>query len=111
MISKEGDEKGIEPIKKRIETDGKLIHQAFSLHGIPKILLRNSIPVELAEKYTDNYELTPEYHYQWDDNQKIVVVKESPWIVKDNQGIESHSLMAPPVVVSLIHQMVDIFNL
>ena len=111
MIGKEGDEKGIEPIKERLETDGKLIHQAFSLHGIPKILLRNSIPVESANEHTDDYELTPEYHYQWDDNQEKVVIKETPWIIKDNQRIDSHSLMAPPVVVSLIHQMVDIFDL
>ncbi len=111
MVSKEGDEKGIEPIKERIEMDEKLIKQAFSLTGIPKILLRNAVPVDLAEQYTDNYELTPEYQYQWDKENSKVTVKEVPWIIKDKKEVDSYSLMAPPVVVSLICQMVDHFDL
>jgi len=111
MVAKEGDEKGIEPIRERLRTDEKLIQQAFSLHGIPKILLRNSIPVEKAKEYADDYELTPEYQYHWNENEKKVVIKELPWTVKDNQGVDSNSLMAPPVVVSLLHQMVDVFDL
>ncbi len=111
MVTKEGDEKGIEPIKERLENDKKLIQKAFSLHGIPKILLRNSIPVELANEYADDYELTPEYQYKWDESENKVKIKEVPWVIKDNNGVDSHSLMAPPVVVSLIHQMVDVFDL
>jgi adenylate kinase family enzyme len=111
MVAKEGDEKGIEPIRERLKTDEKLINQAFSLHGIPKILLRNSIPVDKALEYADDYELTPEYQYSWDEKEKKVIIKELAWTVKDNQGVDCHSLMAPPVVVSLLHQMVDIFNL
>ncbi len=111
MIAKEGDEKGIEPIRERLTNDEKLIKQAFSLHGIPKILLRNSIPVSGAKEYADNYELTPEYQYQWDESSGKTIIKEVPWVVKDNQGVESHSLMAPPVVVSLVCQMADCLNL
>ena len=111
MIAKEGDEKGIEPIKERLETDEKLIKQALSLHGIPKILLRNTIPVELANEYADDYELTPGYSYKWDEEKNEVVIEETSWIVKDGDDVDSHSLMAPPVVISLISQMVDAFNL
>ncbi len=111
MINKEGDEKGIDPIRTRLKTDQDLIRQAFSLYGIPKILLRNSIPVESANEYADDYELTPEYQYEWNEENKEVKIKEVPWVVKDNNDVEVHSLMAPPVVVSMIHQMVDIFNL
>ena len=39
------------------EMDEKLIKQAFSIYGIPKILLRNSIPVTEVEKYADDYNL------------------------------------------------------
>ena len=111
MVSKEGDEKGIDPIRERLKKDHDLIRQAFSLYGIPKILLRNSIPVDVAEDYTDKYEITPEYQYEWDEDNQKVIVKEVPWIIKDNEGIDSYSLMAPPVVVSMIHQMADVFNL
>ncbi len=104
LLPKEGDEKGIEPIKERLKKDEKLMDRAFSLYGIPKIFLRNSLPAEFAKRYVDKYEITPEYIYQWDKKEKKVKVKEKPWIVLDDQGIECVSLLAPPVVVSLLKQ-------
>ncbi len=109
MVSKEGDELGIEPIKDRLATDEKLIKQAFTLYGIPKILLRNAIPIDKAEGMLDDYEITPEYQYELNDGK--VEVKEVLYTVNDDGGVECYSLMAPPVVVSLIHQMVDVLNL
>ena len=111
MEPKEGDEFGIEPIKKRLKKDEELIEKALSLYGIPKILLRNSIPVDIAKDYIDDYEITPEYVFEWDENSKKVKIKENPWIIKDDKGIESYSLLAQPVAVSLIKQLVEIFNL
>jgi len=111
MILKEGDELGIEPIKNRLEKDGKIIEQAFSLYGIPKVLLRNSIPVKVAEQYVDNYEITPEYSYLWDKKTQKVEIHEKPWTILDDQGVLSYSLLPPPVVLSLIKQLVDILHL
>ncbi len=110
MVGKEGDEKGIEPIKERMEMEEKLIKQAFNLYGIPKILLRNSIPVAEAEKYVSEYELTPEYHYHYNEDTGEVEVTETPWTIKDERGVESYSLMAPPVVVSFIKQLADLLQ-
>jgi len=104
MVQKEGDEKGIEPIKDRLDLDEKLIKQAFSLYGIPKILLRNSVPVDKAGEYLNNYEITPEYVYSKEGSE--IKVEEKPWQVKDDNGSPSYSLMPPPVVVSLIKQLV-----
>ncbi|MFH1820705.1 MAG: nucleoside monophosphate kinase [Candidatus Nealsonbacteria bacterium] len=109
MVSKEGDEKGISPIKQRLIEDEKLIQRAASIYGIPKVFLRNSIPQSLTKNFTDDYELTPEYYYEL-DGQKVVI-KEKPWTVKDDEGILSHSLMAPAVVVSLIKQTAKVLNL
>ena len=64
MIAKEGDEFGIAPIKDRLQTDEKLIKQAFALYGIPKILLRNSVPVKKVKVCVDDYEITPEFYYK-----------------------------------------------
>jgi len=111
MVSKEGDELGIEPIRERLKTDEELIQRTASLYGIPKIFLRNSIPVVKFKEYVDEYEITPEYHYQWLDKENKVKIIEKPWIIKDDEGIESYSLLAPPVVVSLISQMVEVLNL
>jgi len=111
MEKKEGDELGIKPIRARLEMDGKLIERSFSLYGIPKILLRNSLPVKEAEKFVDGYEITPEYSYQWSEKGKKVKIIEKPWIILDDQGVESYSLLAPPVVVSLIKQMVEALSL
>lgn len=108
MVPKEGDELGIKPIKNRLKLDEKLIKQALSLHGIPKILLRNSIPANEAKKYVDDYEITPEYVYKWDSKDKKVKVIEKPWIIKNDEGVPSYSLLPYAVTVSLIKQMSDI---
>jgi len=111
MVSKEGDERGIEPIRERLKMDEKLMEKAFSLYGIPKVLLRNSVPVKEAKNYIDDYEITPEYIYEWDEKTKSVKIIEKPWQVRDDEGIPSYSLLPPPVVVSLIKQMIEVLNL
>lgn len=110
MVSKEGDDKGLAPIRERLDKDEQLIKQAFGLYGIPKILLRNHVPVAEARKYFDDYEITPEYVFKL-DNKKKVKVEEKAWTVKDDNGVECYSLLAPPVVVSMIKQIVEALNL
>lgn len=111
MVSKEGDELGIEAIKDRLEKDGEVIKQAFSLYGIPKILLRNAIPVEVAKEYVDDYEITPEYSYLWDEKNQKVKVIEKPWIILDENKVPSYSLLPPPIVVSMIKQIVEVLRI
>ena len=111
MEEKEGDALGIEPLRERLKKEEELMKKAFLLHGIPKILLRNSIPVEIAKEYVDDYEITPVYEYEWLETEKKVKVKEKPWVIKDDQGKESYSLLASSVVVSLIKQLVEIFGI
>jgi len=109
MIAKEGDNLGIETIRERLELDDKLIAKVFSLHGIPKIFLRNSIPVELAKDLVDDYEITPEYVLELAENNQVKI-KEKQWIVKDDDGIDSYSLLAAPVALSLIKQLAKILG-
>jgi len=96
MVSKEGDELGIEPIRKRLETDQKLMEKAMELHGIPQIFLRNAIPVADAKNYVDDYELTSGYEYNWDAAAQKVNIIEKPWVIKDDEGRDSVSLQARP---------------
>ena len=42
---------------------------------------------------------------------KKVEVEEKPWTVKDDNGVESYSLLAPPVAVTLIKQLSKVLNL
>jgi len=111
MVQKEGDELGIEPIRERLDRDEKLIKQALSLYGIPKVLLRNSVPADKAKNFVDDYEVTPEYSYQWDGKRGEVKIIEKPWQILDDEGKPCYSLMPPPVVVSLIKQMSEVLNL
>ncbi len=111
MVPKEGDELGIEAIRDRINKDESLIRKVYSLQGINKVLLRNSVPVAEANNYVDDYEITPEYVYQWNDKEGRVEVREKPWIIKDDDGIDSYSLLPPPVVVSFIKQLTRILGL
>ena len=110
MVKKEGDDKGIEPLRDRLDLDEKLIKQAFKLHGIPKVTVRNSIPVDKADEYVADYEITPEYKYEYNEKEDEVEVKEVPWTVKDDEGVESYSLLAPPAAVSFLGQLADILR-
>jgi len=111
MVTKEGDELGTSPIKERLDKDELLIKEAFKLQGIPKILLRNSVPADKTKDFVDDYEVTPEYVYEFDEKENKVVTHEKPWEVKDDEGVLSNSLMPPPVVVSLIKQLVSVLGL
>jgi len=107
MVTKEGDEQGIAPVKDRIEKDGELMKKVYHMHGISKILLRNSIPADQIKDYCDDYEITPEYQYSFNEATNKVEVTQKPWEVKDEEGNTCNSLMPPPVVVSLIKQLVE----
>ncbi len=109
MEAKEGDNLGIEAIRERLELDDKLIDKVFSLHGIPKILLKNSVPTALADEYVDDYEITPEYHYELADNKEVKVLQK-PWIIKDDEGQDAYSLLSAAVVVLCLKQLAKILE-
>jgi adenylate kinase family enzyme len=109
MVKKEGDELGIEPIRERLKKEEEIMKNAMTLYGIPKIFLRNSVPVSVAKDYIDDYEITSEYYYELKNGK--VIIRERPWVLKDDEGTESYSLLPQPVVVSFIKQLVEILNL
>lgn len=109
MVMKEGDEKGIEPIKDRLLMDEEILKKAYSLYGVPKVLLRNAIPVDVARDYVDEYEMTPGYSFETVDGEIKII--EEPWIVADDDGVQCVSLQAAPVVVSMIKQLVEVFKI
>ena len=112
MIGKEGDTAGIESIRDRLELDDKLIKKVMSLHGIPKILLRNAIPADsIKTNVVDEYEVTPMYLYSRDEKTGEVTTREEPWVVKDDDGVDSLSLLPAPVVIGLLRQLVQALNL
>lgn len=111
MGAKEGDNMGIESIRDRVELDGQLIDKIFSLHGIKRILLRNAVPTDKADEYVNDYEITPEYYYELDENSKEVKTLERPFTVKDDEGVEVYSLLAPAVIISLLRQLTKTLGL
>ena len=102
---------GIEPIRERLEKDENLMEQIYKMHGIKKILLRNTIPIDKVRENYDDYEITHEYVYSFDKNNQKVNIQEKPWEVRDENGVVSNSLMPPPVVVALIKQLVKVLDL
>ena len=69
------------------------------------------MPVSEAKKITDDYEITPEYVYSLNKETGKIKISEKPWEIKDDQGVLSNSLLPPPVVVSLIKQLVQVLGL
>lgn len=111
MLPKEGDELGIEPIRDRLEVDNQIFQKLLTLTGVPKVYLRNSVPVDEAAEKVDDYELTPSYSYKLDEISGQVKTIESPWIVKDDEGKDSYSLLPPAVVVGMIKQIAQVLGL
>ena len=104
MQPKEGDELGIEAIRKRIETDQELLEKAYLLHGVPKVTISNNIPLTEKDKF-DDYEITPEYSYEYDKKENKVLIHTSPWVIKDDYGVPSFSIQAPTGVLIMIKQI------
>lgn len=111
MVSKEGGELGIEGFRDRIEADEQVMETLMKLEGVPQIYLRNSVPLDMAKEYTDDYELTATSRYEWDETKKEVKIFEEPWIIKDDSGVPSNSLMAPAVALALIKQIAQVLGL
>jgi adenylate kinase family enzyme len=109
MYPKEGDELGIEPIRARIEMDQKIFENMLTLHGIDKVYLRNSVPVDVAKDYVDGYELTPGYDYKLRDDGTVETI-ENLWTIKDDDGVDSYSLLPAAVCVSLIKQVAGVLG-
>lgn len=110
MMPKEGDELGIEAIRERIELDGSVIKTLLNLEGVPKVFLRNALPVDVADQYVDKYEITPAYRYKLNSDGKVGVIEEA-WIFNDDHGRPSYSLLPAPVAVALIKQTTKALNL
>lgn len=110
MVTKEGDELGIEPIRDRLEMDDKIFKQLLDLKGLSQIKLRNSIPAKMAWDYVEKYEVTPMYSYKKDESGKIEVVEE-PWLIPDDDGVESVSLLPASVALGFIKQTAKVLGL
>ncbi len=105
LTPKAGDDQGIESIRERLNLDQQLLEITKDIHGINKIYIRNHVPVDQASTYFDDYEITPEYYYEFNPKNQKVETKTKPWIVKDDQGIDSFSLLPQTTTVASIKQL------
>ncbi len=110
MVPKQGDELGIEPIRARLNTDQEIFEKLLNLQGVPKVLLRNSIPVTVAKDMVDDYEITPAYSYERGADGKVKVI-ESPWVINDDSGTPSYSLLPAAVVLGMLKQTAQVLGL
>ncbi|OGG40091.1 hypothetical protein A3A21_01620 [Candidatus Jorgensenbacteria bacterium RIFCSPLOWO2_01_FULL_45_25b] len=108
LVGKEGDKLGIEPLRERIEADKEVMKTLLRLEGVPKIYLRNALPVSEAKNNVDEYELTPAYRYEIDEKTNSVTTIQEPWVIQDDERVPSYSLLPSAIVLSLIKQLVAI---
>ena len=112
MYGKEGDEMGIDSIRERLELDDQLIDKIFRFLVFQKGLIRNAVPTELSKEIMWMI-MKSRRHTSMSTTKKTGKVKtiEKPFVVKDDEGVEVYSLLAPPVALSLIKQLVRILGL
>lgn len=103
LAQKEGDSLGKEFIRDRLDTDDQLLKKAYSLHGIPKILLTSSVPVSEASNYLEDYEIQPTISFEFRNGQ--IVREDKPWIFLADNGVESCTWYPAVYVLHLIDQL------
>lgn len=106
LIRKAGDEEGLDLIRGRLNSDAKLLEKADKLVGIPKVYLRNTVPVSAADENIDDYEITPAFSYRGGKGEVKMV--RGPLVVTEDSGEESYSRMPAATTVSLFSQIYDI---
>ena len=106
MVPKPGDEVGVQALLPRLKRDFKLLEIARTLHGVDRIELFNAIPVDVAPKYYEPYELTPIYDYEYKNGK--VIVKTSPWVVEE-AGNKYYSLLPAPALLQFVDQFLKLF--
>ncbi len=104
MGAKAGDTAGMASVAKRLATDEKIMRDLLKLEGVPKVYIRNSVPVAEAKAKIDSYEITPGFEYKL-GAQGEVIVSEVPWIFKDDEGVDSYSLLPAAPVLAMIKQI------
>jgi adenylate kinase family enzyme len=112
MVSKEGDDKGVEYLKERLINDYQLMDMIRGMYGVPKIELYNAVETDKADELLEEYELTHMYRFEREEKEgeKIITSEKELYKIKDD-GKEYYSLLPAPVVIQLIKQLVEIFNL
>ncbi len=101
--AKEGDMAGIESIRGRLELDQDLIAKATALYGIPKILVRSTIPTTTAKDVIEDYEVQKCYTFSGMGD--TIISSTSPWVVKDDAGVDCVTPYAATFVVNIFSQL------
>ncbi|MBI5138973.1 MAG: nucleoside monophosphate kinase [Candidatus Vogelbacteria bacterium] len=110
MVKKEGDNLKANELETRLRADETIMRKLLELKGIGKVHIRNSVPVREARSKVDMYEVTPSYEYSLDNKGKVVV-NETPWVVEDDDGVDSYSLLPVAPVLSMIKQIHKVLKL
>lgn len=106
LVSKEGDAAGKSSIAERLKQDQELMEMAFSLHGIPKILLRSTVDYDKRTEYLEDYEVQKSYFYHVTNGE--VITQLQPWVFNDDDGKKVVTMYAATYVVNLFSQIYDI---
>ena len=99
LQGKEGDSDGFSRIESRVRTDKALMNEVRKIKGLPIIEVPNSILI--SENQYDDYELTPEYYFEIDENNTVKTVKKK-YQLKDDQGEAIYMIEAPTTVLPMI---------
>ncbi len=106
MVPKPGDEVGVLALKDRFIKDFKLMEMARKLYGIERVEIFNAVPIDIANDLVDDYEITPEFTYTYENGR--LKVHTTPWRFIENNK-EYYSLLAAAGILQFIKQFLEIF--
>jgi adenylate kinase family enzyme len=103
LIAKEGDSLGAASIADRLKTDEILMKQAFELHGIPRILVRGSIPLNQKDTVIEDYEVKKMHEFKLEGDTVSDTAKD--WAFEDDSGVLSCETYPAVHVVNIFLQL------
>ena len=110
MVGKEGDHKGIDHIRGRIETETALMEKANELQGVPKVLASAFVPTDVALDNVDTYEISTAYDFSHDDAGNVSA-EGGYWELKNDAGESVYGIKPPALVLSILQQVHEILGL
>lgn len=102
LIRKEGDEKGIENIRERLDKDGMLMAEIEKLPERNKLKVVNHIDLDRLGADVDEDEVAKKLVFSYDHGRDSVNVGYEPLIVKDDSGKDVYSLMSAAAVKDML---------
>ena len=104
VVEKDYDAQGAAAMADRDQITQDLVDHLHEQHPNYTLSIKNAIPVDKADQY-EPHDLTEVTNFEWDPENKEVVVKTEPWILEDEENGQYYSGYPETWVVDFLKEL------